>query len=239
MSVNELAMSTELVERLEQRLVQIRQQLPASVRLIAVTKQVSVEAIRAAYALGIRDFAESRIQEAAVKQAALSDWTDATWHLIGHLQTNKASKALELFQWIHSLDSLKLAQRLNQLMAEKAQHEIEPNVQRLKLCLQVKLLPDPNKFGWTVPELLAALPALEQCQGLDIVGLMTIPPYGLPAAETRALFEQTRALAQQIEQQSSLKLSQLSMGMSGDYELAVASGATMIRLGRTLFGERS
>jgi PLP dependent protein len=222
--------SPESVEQLEQRLAQIRCRLPATVRLIAVTKQVPVETLRVAYALGLRDFAESRIQEAAAKQIELADWTDVTWHLIGHLQTNKASKALELFQWIHSLDSLKLAQRLDQLASERS---LKP-----KLCLQVKLLPDPNKSGWTVSELLADLPELEQCQALDITGLMTIAPYGLPAAETRALFEQTRALAQQIQQQSSLHLPELSMGMSGDYELAIEAGSTMIRLGRTLFGAR-
>ncbi len=224
-------MSQSERESLEQRLAQIRQTLPSTVRLIAVTKQVSVELIRLAYALGLRDFAESRIQEAAAKQAELSDWTDVNWHLIGHLQTNKASKALERFQWIHSLDSLKLAQRLNQLAA--------PQQQKPQLCLQVKLRPDPDKFGWTAAELLAALPDLEQCQALNIVGLMTIPPNGLPPAETAAIFEQTRALAQQIQQQSSLTISELSMGMSGDYPLAIQSGATMIRLGRVLFGNRS
>ena len=226
----------EFSKQLEQRLAQIRQTLPATVRLIAVTKQVSVEVIQTAYALGIRDFAESRIQEAAAKQAELSGWTDITWHLIGHLQANKASKALELFQWIHSLDSLKLAQRLNQLAAENALSHQSP---KPKLCLQVKLLPDPNKFGWTPSELLAALPELEQCEALDITGLMMIPPYGLPAAETSALFQQTRALAQQIQQQSQLSITELSMGMSDDYELAIQAGSTMIRLGRTLFGARS
>jgi pyridoxal phosphate enzyme (YggS family) len=226
----------EFSQQLEQRLAQIRQTLPATVRLIAVTKQVPVEAIRTAYALGIRDFAESRIQEAAAKQAELSDWPDITWHLIGHLQANKASKALELFQWIHSLDSLKLAQRLNQLATENA---LSHQSSKPKLCLQVKLLPDPNKFGWTTSELLAALPELEHCQALDITGLMMIPPYGLPAAQTSALFEQTRALAQQIQQQSQLSITELSMGMSDDYELAIQAGSTMIRLGRTLFGARS
>ena len=109
-----------LAEQLEQRLAQVRQKLPATVRLIAVTKQMPVETLRVAYALGLRDFAESRIQEAAAKQAELSDCPNATWHLIGHLQTNKTSKALELFQWIHSLDSLKLAQRMNQLASEQS-----------------------------------------------------------------------------------------------------------------------
>jgi pyridoxal phosphate enzyme (YggS family) len=203
--------------------------MPATVRLIAVTKQVPVEVMQAAYELGIRDFGESRIQEASAKQAEMSQ-PDITWHLIGHLQTNKAAKALEQFQWIHSLDSLKLAQRLNQLAMERA---IKP-----KLCLQVKLRPDPDKYGWTEAELLAALPELEQCHQLDIVGLMTIPPYDLPEAETLAVFEQTRDLAEQIRQRSNLSLQELSMGMSDDYRLALQAGATMIRLGRTLFGQR-
>jgi PLP dependent protein len=218
------------IDQLAARLAQIRQTLPATVKLIAVTKQVPVQAIRAAYELGIRDFGESRIQEAAAKQAELQDLTAATWHLIGHLQTNKAAKALEQFQWIHSLDSLKLAQRLNQLAAERAT--------KPKVCLQVKLVPDPDKYGWSVSELLQALPELEQCHHLDIRGLMTIPPYGLPDAEIQAVFEQAHALAQQLRQQSNLPIQELSMGMSEDYRLAIAAGATLIRLGRTLFGAR-
>lgn len=215
------------------RIAQIRATLPASVRLVAITKQVSIAAMRAAYAAGVRDFGESRIQEAATKQAELQDLSDITWHLIGHLQSNKAAKALELFQWIHSIDSLKLAQRLNQLAADEAQSP--------KLLLQVKLLPDPNKYGWTVPELLADLPALDRCDRLDIVGLMTIPPYDLSSAQTQSVFEQTRDLAAQIRQQpwNRLRMQELSMGMSGDYPLAIAAGATLIRPGRILFGERS
>jgi PLP dependent protein len=219
------------IDQLAKRLEQIRSTLPETVKLIAVTKQVPVEAIRAAYQLGIRDFGESRIQEAAAKQEQLQNLQDITWHLIGHLQTNKAAKGLEQFHWIHSLDSLKLARRLNQLAAERPT--------KPKLCLQVKIVPDPNKYGWTVPELLDALPELSQCQHLDIIGLMTIPPYGLPEAETLAIFQQARKLAHQIRQQSSLQIQELSMGMSGDYMLAVQAGATMVRLGSTLFGQRA
>jgi pyridoxal phosphate enzyme (YggS family) len=219
------------IDQLAKRLEHIRSTLPETVKLIAVTKQVPVEAIQAAYQLGIRDFGESRIQEAAAKQEQLQTLQDITWHLIGHLQTNKAAKALEQFQWIHSLDSLKLAQRLNQLAAERSA--------KPKLCLQVKIVPDPSKYGWTVPELLEALPELSQCHHLDIVGLMTIPPYGLPEADTLAIFQQTRQLAQQIRQQSTLQIEELSMGMSGDYRLAVQAGATMVRLGSTLFGQRN
>lgn len=225
-------MSNSFKHQFAERLQQIRQTLPETVKLIAVTKQVSIEAMQIAYELGIRDFGESRIQEAATKQAQLQA-SDITWHLIGHLQTNKAAKALEMFDWIHSVDSLKLAQRLDQLAADRA---TQP-----KLCLQVKILPDPNKYGWTVAELLEALPALDECLHLDIVGLMSIPPYDLSTAETQEVFEQTSKLAQQIQQQSwsNLHLTELSMGMSEDYPLAIQAGSTMIRLGRTLFGTRN
>ncbi|MBD2540972.1 YggS family pyridoxal phosphate-dependent enzyme [Coleofasciculus sp. FACHB-SPT36] len=216
-----------------QRLSEIRQQLPESVRLIAVTKQVSPEAMREAYDAGVRDFGESRISEAELKQAQLQDLPDITWHLIGHLQSNKARKALEQFQWIHSIDSLKLAQRLNELALELSRSPF--------ICLQVKLLPDPNKYGWTVPQLLADLPALNECYNLQIQGLMTIPPFDLKASEILSVFDRTRKLADEIRQQnwSNIQMQQLSMGMSGDYPLAVQSGATMIRLGRILFGERA
>lgn len=215
-----------------QRLLQMREAIPDTVRLIAVTKQVSVEAMRAAYAAGLRDFGESRIQEAAGKQAALQDLTGVTWHLIGHLQHNKAQKALEQFQWIHSVDSLKLAQRLDRLAAGLPQPP--------QICLQVKLLPDPNKFGWTVPELLAELPQLDQLTHLQVRGLMAIAPLGLTPDETLHLFMQVKELADSIGQKSwqRIRMDQLSMGMSDDYPLAIQAGATMIRLGRILFGDR-
>ncbi|MEY3334073.1 MAG: hypothetical protein RLZZ176_2376 [Cyanobacteriota bacterium] len=212
---------------------QIQTSLPSTVRLIAVTKRVSTDLMREAYAAGLRDFAESRIQEAASKQAELQDLPDITWHFIGHLQTNKAKKALELFSWIHSVDSLPLAQRLNTLAQEL---DLSPNV-----CLQVKILPDPNKSGWMIPELLADLEALNQCQNLQIQGLMTIPPLDLKDEEILSVFHRTYELAQTIQGQnwSNITMQQLSMGMSGDYLLAVAAGATMVRLGTILFGQRS
>jgi pyridoxal phosphate enzyme (YggS family) len=215
------------------RLAYIRASLPSTVRLIAVTKRVSTELMREAYTAGIRDFAESRIQEAASKQAELQDLSDITWHLIGNLQTNKARKALELFSWIHSVDNLPLAQRLNTLAQ---QLDVTPNV-----CLQVKILPDANKSGWMVPELFADLAALNQCQNLQIQGLMTIPPQGLTDGEILNVFNSTYQLSQTIQSQnwSNITMQQLSMGMSGDYQLAVQAGATMVRLGTILFGQRA
>ena len=215
------------------RIATIRQHLPASVQLIAITKQVCVPAMREAYAAGVRDFGESRVQEAAIKQAQLQDLPDITWHFIGRLQGNKAKKALEQFQWIHSLDSLKLAQRLNELA--------QPLSCKPQVCLQVKILPDPNKSGWTVDELLASLPELNQCCNLQIRGLMTIPPLELNDSEILNVFNHTRELALKVHQQNwpHIQMQQLSMGMSDDYQLAAQAGATMVRLGRILFGERT
>lgn len=211
------------------KIEQIRQQIPADVRLIAVTKGVGVEAIAEAYEAGVRDFGESRLQEALPKQEKLKHYPDITWHFIGHLQTNKAKKAIESFQWIHSVDSLKLAQRLNNCAKELS---LSPCV-----CLQVKLVPDPNKYGWYPQELIADLASLNEYKHLNIRGLMTILPMGLSEAETLAVFKSTRELAQQISQQnwSNLHLLELSMGMSGDYPLAIQAGSTIIRLGRIIF----
>ena len=218
---------------ISERITKIRSSLPDSVRLIAVSKTVPADIIRAAYAAGIRDFGESRIQEAANKQTLLQDLSDITWHFIGHLQSNKAKKALEQFQWIHSVDNLQLAERLNNLAQQLG---VNPQI-----CLQIKILPDPNKSGWTVPQLLADLPAIDQYKNLQIQGLMTIPPLGLNEAEIFNVFNTTRNLAKTIREQnwSHIKMQHLSMGMSGDYKIAVEAGTTMVRLGTILFGDRS
>ncbi len=215
-------------DTLSQRLQAIQAQLPPQVRLVAVTKDVPVTVMRQAYTLGLRDFGESRVQEAQSKAQALADLPDITWHLIGHLQSNKARSALPLFPWIHSVDSLALAQKLDQL--NQTLHA------PAHLLLQVKLRPDPQKYGWSVPELLAALPALRQLQHVHIQGLMTILPLGLSPPERQSLFAELPALGAQI--QPYLPLREYSMGMSNDYPQAIAAGATIIRLGRCLFGER-
>ena len=222
-----------MTHSIAERIAEIRSQVPNSVRIVAVTKTVSVDAIRIAYAAGIRDFGENRISEAMEKQEQLQDLSDITWHLIGHVQSNKAIKAVQHFQWIHSVDSLKLAQRLDRLAQES---NCQPQV-----CLQVKILSDPNKYGWTVSELLDDLAELNQCQQIQIKGLMTIPPLGLNDSETLSVFEQTRELAHKIKQQgwSNIEMKELSIGMSGDYTLAIPAGATMIRPGQIIFGVRT
>ncbi len=213
-------------------LAKIRQSLPESVRLVAVTKTLPAEAIREAYAAGVRDFGESRIQEAIAKQEQLSDLDDITWHFIGGLQTNKTKQALDRMDWIHSVDRLKLVKEIDRLVRRGSPSP--------KLCLQVKLREDPNKAGWSVEELLEDLPKIEACDTLDVRGLMTIPPLGLDASETADVFNRLRQLRDRLNQrsQSSLHLDELSMGMSSDYPIAVECGATIVRLGRIIFGER-
>jgi PLP dependent protein len=213
-----------------QTIAEIQQTLPESVRLIAVTKQVSVAQMREAYAAGVRDFGENRLQDAIAKQDRLQDLTDVTWHFIGHLQSNKAKTVLERFHWIHSVDRLSLAQQL--------QHLSERGAPARSICLQVKLRPDPNKSGWTEPELLADLPALDRCSHLNVRGLMTIAPLGLTASELTALFRDVRQLTDRIQtlNYANIHMQHRSMGMSDDYQLAIREGATMVRLGRILFG---
>ncbi|VEP11806.1 Pyridoxal phosphate homeostasis protein [Hyella patelloides LEGE 07179] len=208
----------------------IKQEIPSTTRLIAVSKQASPAAIRTAYTTGVRDFAENRLQDALSKQEKLQDLSDICWHFIGHIQSKKAKKIITHFDWIHSVDSLKLAQRLDRLSAELG---LSP-----KVCLQVKVLSDPDKYGWHPSELLADLPVLDRCEHLQIRGLMTILPWGLSAEQTLSAFQSVKSLADQIQQQSwsFLKMEELSMGMSGDYKLAVRAGATMIRPGRIIFG---
>lgn len=207
-----------------ERIAHLRQELPDAVRMIAVTKTVSIDLMRQAYAAGIRDFGESRVQEAISKQYQLQDLPDITWHLIGHLQRNKVKPALASFDWIHSVDSLPLALRLDQLAS---QINKSPNI-----CLQVKLANDPSKYGWTVDLLKADLKVLRNCDHLQLRGLMTILPLGLDAQQALMIFQQLQQLAQELQ------LPELSMGMSGDYQLAISAGATMVRLGRILFGDR-
>ena len=209
-----------------------RLELPAHVRLVAVSKTFPAAAIRAAYAAGLRDFGENKVQEAIAKQAELRDLTDITWHFIGHIQGNKVRKAVQHFDWIHSVDSLKLAQRLDRAAAELSCTPI--------CCLQVKLLADPNKHGWTEAELWQTLPKLAELSHLKLEGIMAIPPFGLLPHESQAFFERAYSLGQAVanHQETPLPIQYFSMGMSQDFPLAIAAGANIIRLGTTLFGSR-
>lgn len=225
-------MSSSESSTIRDRIIAIRKNLSPSVRLIAVSKYMPTEFIRQAYAEGIRDFGESRVQEAVSKKAELQDLPDITWHLIGHLQSNKAKLAVEHFDWIHSVDSLSLAERLNRIV-DSAEHSP-------RLCLQIKFIDDPRKSGWSVADLKSDLMALQACSNLQWRGLMTILPMGLTESQSLDVFIQAQRLAKELTEQTQglLPLQALSMGMSNDYHLAVQAGATMVRIGRTIFGDR-
>lgn len=199
--------------------------LPPSARLLAVSKGHPAAAIRDLAALGQVAFGESRVQEALRKQEELADLTQLQWHFIGRLQANKVRQVLRAFGTIHSLDSLALCERVSRIAGEE---RCQPRV-----MLQVKLRPDPNKGGWDPEALRQVWPDLQRLPHCSIVGLMTIAPLGLAPEERLALFRDCRQLA------DDLGLSECSMGMSGDWAEAVSAGATWVRLGSALFGERS
>lgn len=210
-----------------ERVVAIVQTLPDSVKLVAVSKYASVAAMREAYAAGIREFGESKVREAQKKQQELQDLKDITWHMIGHLQSNKARAAVQGFDWIHSVDRLSLAQQLDRLVKEIGK---SPNI-----CLQVKLADDPHKSGWYETELMSDLAAIAACKNLNIVGLMTILPLGLDEPTSASTFMKVSSLAKKLREQGFPNLQHLSMGMSGDYQAAIKSGATIVRIGNSIF----
>ncbi len=187
--------------------------------------------MRQAYAVGIRDFGESRVQE-TTKQVELQDLPGITWHMIGHLQSNKAQNALQYFQWIHSVDSLKLAQRLDRLAAELPHS--------LNVCLQVKIVPDPHKYGWMVSDLMADLSQLSQCRHLKNSEFNDNSSFGTGGQRNSLCVptnSRTRGANPPTEPTES-DHAELSMGMSEDYKLALQAKTTMVRLGRILFGDR-
>ncbi|MDX1919271.1 MAG: YggS family pyridoxal phosphate-dependent enzyme [Candidatus Caenarcaniphilales bacterium] len=225
--------------KLAQKIAEIKEQIHVKVKVVAVSKYVDSSVIREAYALGLRDFGESRIQDAKQKKEELQDLKDLNWHLVGHLQTNKVKEAIKIFDWIHSVDSLRLAKLINE---ETKVCKNEKGFHPPKLLLQVKLADDSSpasfgKFGFAVPELLEALPEISKLENLQMKGLMTILPRGLPSDENFRLFSALADLQKQIQEKnfSNISLDELSMGMSGDYLEAIRAGSTMLRVGRFLF----
>ncbi|MEY3545249.1 MAG: hypothetical protein RLZZ247_1406 [Cyanobacteriota bacterium] len=210
-------------ESAAERLAAIRAQLPASTQLLAVSKGHPAAAIRELAGLGQRSFGESRLQEATAKQEQLAD-LPLDWHFIGRLQANKVRPVLQRFAWLHSVDSLALAERVARIAGEEG---LCP-----KLLLQVKLRPDPAKGGFAAEELRQAWPQLRALPSVQLVGLMTMAPLGLDAEQCQSLFRDCAALARE------LGLDQLSMGMSGDWPEAAAAGSTWVRIGSALFGPK-
>lgn len=198
---------------------------PGEVELLAVSKTFTADDVAEAYAAGQRLFGESRQQEAAPKIAALP--TDIGWHFIGGLQRNKARKVLADFACIHSVDSLRLAEHLDRLAGEEGK--------RPQIYLEVNVAGEESKGGFSPDELSASSAAVAGFQNLDVLGLMAIPPEG----DSRPWFAATRELRDQLRTSTGLPLPGLSMGMSGDFEDAIAEGATIVRVGSALFGYRS
>ena len=197
------------------------------VRIVAVTKTHGVEALRAAAGAGLADVGENRVQEALAKQEALPDLA-VTWHLIGTLQRNKARHAAGRFGLIHSVDRPDLAAELDRRV---------PEGQRQAVLVQVNCSDESQKGGVAPAELAGLLATLESCERLDIRGLMTMSALTEDQAEQRRAFRSLRELREQAER-GGRRLPELSMGMSGDYAIAVEEGATMVRLGTVLFGPR-
>jgi PLP dependent protein len=207
---------------------------PGSITLMAVSKTVEPERIRQAYATGVRVFGENRVQEFAEKTATLAEMKDAEWHLIGHLQSNKAKKAAELFQAVDSVDSVRLAERLNQAA--------EQTGRKLAVLIEIKVGEEESKAGIPLdsPELENLLRATPQLAHLQIRGLMTVPPFTEDPEGARPYFRLLRDLRDTIAARKlpGIAMDVLSMGMSHDFEVAIEEGSTCVRVGSAIFGAR-
>jgi PLP dependent protein len=204
---------------------------PEEILLIGVSKTRPAEAIREAYDAGLRHFGENRVQEWEGKLGALADLT-ATWHLIGHLQSNKAARAAKAFHSVDSLDDWSLAQRLDRAQSEKGTGE------KLRVLIEVHMGGEETKSGTSeagLPELAERVLALAH---LDFAGLMCIPPFRENPDEVRPFFETLRKLKEQMESRIGRPLPTLSMGMSHDFEAAILEGSTEVRIGTAIFGTR-
>ena len=205
---------------------------PDAVKLVAISKTFPPECIRAAYEAGLRDFGENRVQEAMAKRPALSDLS-ITWHLVGHLQTNKAKAARELFHWVDSVDSFRLAQKLDQAAASGGG--------RLPVLLEVNLGEEASKAGAGESKIIQLARQVSQLGTLEVRGLMVIPPFLDDPELVRPYFRWLRELARKIDSKDipNLSMQELSMGMSHDFEVAIEEGATIVRVGTAIFGVRS
>ena len=220
--------------QIEERLNAVEERIAAALQrsgrarpeitLVAVSKKFSATAIRAAYQAGIRNFGENYVQEFAEKRLELVDLIDARFHLIGHLQSNKARSACQLFDTIHTADSIKLLWRLDASANELGR--------KLEVLLEVKLSGEATKSGAAEEEIPGLLEVAAKCQNLDVPGLMVIPPWTENAEDSRPYFRRLAELARRY------RLSALSMGMSNDFEVAIEEGASIVRVGTAIFGKR-
>jgi len=223
------------VRRVEERIATACQRCGRKreeVRLVAISKTHPAAAVREAYAAGLRDFGENRVQEARSKLAELAD-LDLTWHLVGHLQSNKSRVARELFRWVHSLDSFRLAEKLAQAGT--------PNELPLPVLIEVNLGEEASKAGVRAEQVAELAEQVAQIDGISLRGLMVIPPFYENPEDVRPYFRRLRSLAAQIAARKlpNVSMTELSMGMSHDFEVAIEEGATIVRVGTAIFGERT
>lgn len=223
----------------EDRLALVRENIAAAaaragrtaddVELVAVSKTHDPDALRAVAEAGQGVFGESRVQEARAKIPLLP--SRLRWHFIGHLQKNKIRAALPLFELFHGVDSLELAQQFNRIADEESQ--------RPKILLEVNVAGEATKFGFAPDRLEAQTEEILALDRLEIVGLMAMAPFAPEAEHSRSYFQRLRELRDRLQQTAGIGLPHLSMGMSGDYEVAVEEGATLVRVGSAIFGTRS
>ena len=221
-------MLAEKLEQLEHRISEAARRAGrarSEIQLVAVTKKFPADVVRQAYALGLREFGENYVQEFDQKRAGLADCAGARYHFIGHLQSNKTKRAAELFDVIHTVDSVKIARRLNDELGGGQRT-------RLDVYIEVKLSEEASKAGATPQDVPALVDAIRACPNLQLLGLMTMPPWSEDAELSRPYFSRLRELAQ------ANGLKHLSMGMSHDLEVAIEEGATVVRVGTALFGRR-
>ena len=217
-------------EMIEKNLHEIKNKIaPYNIKIIAVTKYFGLDGIINGYQAGLRNFGESRVLDAVSKIEALpSEIRDkSSFHFIGHLQTNKVEKVVRYFDYIHSIDSLKLAKKVSEIACGLNKRE--------KVLLQVNNAEEIQKYGYSVAQLRQDLPEIMKLEGIEVIGLMNMAQLGASEEVLRKTFRELRELKEDLEKEFSVCLSELSMGMSNDYEIAAEEGATIIRLGRKLF----
>jgi pyridoxal phosphate enzyme (YggS family) len=201
---------------------------PQEIRLVAVSKQHPAQAVRVLAQAGQQDFGESYLQEALPKLDTLKD-LELTWHYIGHIQSNKTRPIAEYFDWVHTIDKLRIAERLNE--------QRRPYAPPLNVCIQAKLADEPGKAGVALDDLPALATAIDRLPKLRLRGLMCIPPPAQPPDEQRRYFATLAQLLTALNSRG-CKMDTLSMGMSDDMEAAIEAGATIVRIGTAVFGER-
>jgi len=223
-----------MYDTIRQNLLQIQEEIaPCKPKIIAVTKYFDEEAMIAAYNAGLRDFGESRVIEASAKIEKLPSEVreNSTFHFIGHLQTNKVKQVVKVFEFIHSVDSVKLAQSISR-------HALEIGKVQ-KILLQVNNANEEQKFGFSKLQILECFGQIQSLEGIEISGLMNMAPLDASEDKIRELFLDIVQIRGILETKYNCKLTEISMGMSQDYKIAAQSGSTMLRVGRKLFKEHN